>query len=68
VRYGFPGCADILGQMADGRFLAIEVKAARGQATEAQVAFLLQVRRAGGVAILARSIEDVQAGLEAATR
>lgn len=65
VRYGFPGCADILGQMSDGRFLAVEVKAARGQLTEAQRDFLREVSAAGGVAILARSIEDVRAGLEA---
>jgi hypothetical protein len=24
VRYGFPGCSDILGQLTDGRLLAIE--------------------------------------------
>ena len=27
IRYAFPGCADILGQLTDGRLLAVEVKA-----------------------------------------
>jgi len=66
IRYAFPGCADILGQLSGcGRFLAIEVKAAKGDATEAQREFLRAVTDAGGVAVIARSIEDVKAALDA---
>ena len=64
VRYGFPGCSDIIGQLTDGRFLAVEVKSPTGRATEAQGAFLELVRINGGVAVLARSIEDLTPLLE----
>ena len=61
VRYGFPGCSDILGQMTDGRVLAIEVKSAAGRATEAQDAFLKRVATYGGVAGVVRSTAQLQA-------
>ncbi len=61
VRYGFPGCSDILGQMDDGRMLALEVKRPSGKATEAQAVFLERVSAAGGVAGIVRSIADVEA-------
>ena len=64
LRFGFPGCPDILGQMTDGRLLAIEVKSPSGRATEAQAAFLALVATHGGVAILARSLDDLTAILE----
>jgi hypothetical protein len=43
-----------------GRFLAIEVKAAKGVVTQAQQAFLDQVNKAGGKGFVARSVEDVR--------
>lgn len=64
VRYGFPGCSDIIGQIMDGRFLAIECKATRGRVTAAQEAFLGAVAKAGGVALVARSVEDVAGVLD----
>ena len=64
VRYAFPGCADILGQLVTGHFLAIEVKRRGGRVRPKQREFLEQVRRAGGLALLARSIPEVQAGLD----
>ena len=66
VRYGWVGCSDIIGFMTDGRFLAIECKSARGTSTPEQVAFLQAVHAAGGVAILARSVDDVIEGIKAA--
>lgn len=66
VRFGMKGCADVIGQLKDGRFLAIECKAAKGQPTEHQVAFLERVKRSNGVAGIARSIDDARAILEAA--
>jgi hypothetical protein len=60
VRFGFKGCSDIIGQLRDGRFMAIEVKRSRGQPTEAQVEFLSKVQRHRGVAFVAHSLEDVQ--------
>lgn len=61
VRYGFPGCSDILGQMKDGRVLAIEVKSAVGRATAAQDAFLKRVATYGGVSGVVRSTAQLQA-------
>ena len=64
LRFGFPGCPDILGQMTDGRLLAIEVKSPSGRASEAQAAFLALVATHGGVAVLARSLDDLTHFLE----
>jgi len=60
VRLGFTGCSDIIGQLRDGRFLAIEVKRPGGELSEAQVEFLGKVDRHRGVAFVAHSLEDVQ--------
>jgi hypothetical protein len=64
VRFGFVGCSDILGQLKDGRLLAIECKAADGKLSPEQRDFLDQVRRNRGVAGTARSIQDVDTLLE----
>lgn len=54
------GISDILGVLPPGgRFLAIEVKTATGKLTEHQLRFLSAVREAGGVAFVARSLDDV---------
>lgn len=55
VRFGFTGCADILGQLTDGRILAIEVKTPTGKLSNAQRDFLLKVSNNGGVGCVARS-------------
>lgn len=61
VPFGKKGSSDILGVLKpSGRFLAIEVKAPGAQPTIEQIAFLRMVRDAGGVAIVAESIEDVR--------
>ena len=63
------GCSDIIGQLRDGRFLAIEVKRPpwtrpTDDHEREQEAFLNQVKRAGGVAFFATSIEEVRKGLD----
>lgn len=66
VRYGLGvGGADLIG-MASGRFIALEVKAAKGRVSEQQSAFLDAVRRFGGVAEVVRSVEDALAVVEEA--
>lgn len=65
VDYAFPGCSDILGQLIDGRALAIECKSRLGRVRPLQAAFLDTVRANEGLAILARSIDDVRNGLDA---
>ena len=64
VRYAFPGCSDVLGQLRTGHFLAVETKTRVGRATAEQAAFLETVECAGGLAILARSVDDVRDGVE----
>lgn len=64
IRYAFPGCSDVLGQLVTGQFLAIEVKRPGEHPTAEQAAFLAEVAAAGGLAILARSIDDVRAALD----
>jgi Holliday junction resolvase len=47
-------------------FVAIEVKSATGRPTANQLAVLEAVRRAGGIAVLARSWKDVEDALSSA--
>lgn len=65
VRFGWRGCSDVLGQLTDGRLLAVECKAPKGRLQAEQAAFLSQVRRFGGVAFLARDCRDVLRELSA---
>ena len=43
-----------------GRMLAVEVKSATGKPTPEQTAFLAAVVRAGGLAFIARNLDDVK--------
>lgn len=52
------GGSDIIGIAPDGRFLAIEVKTKTGRATKEQLRFIEAVKKAGGIAGIARSQED----------
>lgn len=61
-----PGMADILGVLPGGRFLAIECKAEAGKASELQLDFMASVNAVGGLAFVARSVEDVQRAIDAA--
>lgn len=74
VQYGLcVGSSDLIGwtphvvTAADiGRtvaiFTAVEAKTARGRATAAQLRFLAAVRAAGGIAIVARNVADLEDG------
>lgn len=60
IKFGFKGCADILGQLKDGRFLAVEVKKPKGGKLSIEQAFFLErVRKHGGVSFVATSLHDV---------
>ena len=60
VRYAFPGCSDIIGIIPrDGRFLAVECKTGRGELSEDQVVFAKMVEQAGGLYVVARSVDDL---------
>ncbi len=60
IRYGVggKGGSDLVGIAPDGRFLAVECKAATGRVRPEQVQFIDAVRRAGGLAGIARSADD----------
>lgn len=64
IRFGFVGCSDIIGQMRDGSFLALEVKSQSGAITEDQQAFIDRVRKNGGCAGLVRSVDDAIATIK----
>ena len=68
---GSPGGSDLIGyrrvtvtpEMVGTEvpvFAAIEVKAARGKATQQQKAFIEHIRNAGGIAGIARSVDEAQ--------
>ena len=59
VRFGWPGCPDVLGQLKDGRLLGVEVKAPTGRLRPEQREFLGRIRDAGGVAFVALDCRDV---------
>lgn len=59
IRFGWRGCSDLLGQLKDGRLLAVEVKGPKGRIRPEQAAFLERVRGNGGMAFVARNCRDV---------
>ena len=65
VQYGLcPGSSDLIGWVAVAgvaRFLAIECKSAKGRLTPEQANFLRVVRDSGGVAGVARSVDEALA-------
>jgi len=64
---GLKGVADVLGVLPDGRFLAVECKTATGRISPEQDAFIRNVNLRGGLAFVARGLEDVKVHLEAYT-
>ena len=61
--YGRAGISDIIG-CYKGRFVALEVKNAKGKATAIQLYFLDQVYAAGGVGGVVRCVDDVKKIIE----
>lgn len=59
VFFGKPGSADILGLLPGGRFIAVECKSKKGKLSEKQKDFLANVKRIGGLDVVARSVDDV---------
>jgi hypothetical protein len=66
VRFGTRGMSDILGILPDGRALAVECKTVNGKLSDFQNEFLNAIRRNNGIAIVARSVDDVELGLKEA--
>ena len=68
IRFGWTGCADVLGQLTDGRFLAVEVKGPTGRLRPEQTLFLERVNQAGGLGFMARDLRDVLRELKGQTQ
>jgi hypothetical protein len=65
-QYGTAGIPDLI-VCYKGKFIALEAKVGKNQPTRLQAATIKQIRNAGGVAVVVRSLEDVKAtfaGLE----
>lgn len=60
IRFGVAGMPDILGQLKDGRVLAIEVKAPGKHPTVLQKAFLDKVSNYNGVACCVHDIYELE--------
>lgn len=59
IKLGTPGASDIIACSPTGQFIAIEVKSEKGRLTDKQRDFLRLVEKNNGIAIVARSVEDV---------
>ena len=53
------GGSDLIGWNRRGLFTAVETKSKRGRLTIEQLRFLDNVRAAGGIGVLARSVDEV---------
>jgi hypothetical protein len=60
VFFGKTGSSDILGVLPGGRFIAVECKAPKGRLSDRQIAFLNEIERMGGVAVVAKSVDDIE--------
>lgn len=54
-----PGITDIIG-IYQGMPLAIEVKTEKGKLSEHQISFIQNFKKEGGIAFVARSVDDVE--------
>lgn len=54
-----PGVPDIVGILKGGRFLGIEVKTEKGQLNNNQSQWINAINSYGGLAFVARSVDDV---------
>ncbi len=66
VRFGAVGSPDILGCLAGGRLVALEVKTAKGKVSPYQEAWLEEARALGAVALVVRSVDEALAAVEEA--
>lgn len=63
VRLARKGSPDFVGCRSDGRFFAIEAKGSDGRLTIEQSIVLNQIQAAGGIAVVAHSIEEAARAL-----
>jgi hypothetical protein len=61
MRWGFPGCPDVIGQLRGGRVLLMEIKSATGRVRPEQQAFLEKAIAAGACGGIVRNVDDALA-------
>jgi hypothetical protein len=66
VKFGFKGFSDVIGQMKDGRFLAVEIKRPGKMPTQSQEIFLKMVQDNGGIGFWADDVFTVEEKLREA--
>ena len=60
IKFGWRGCSDLLGQLKDGRLLAVECKRLKGgKLSTEQTHFIDMVNQIGGCAFVATNLHDV---------
>lgn len=64
MKFGKKGSGDILGVLPEGKFLSIEVKTKTGKVSKEQKEFIKRVKEEGGIAFVARSLDDVKKNLK----
>ncbi len=60
IRLAHPGTSDVTGCSKDGRFIAVEAKIKPNKPTQLQEDYLEQVRKRGGIALVAYDLTDVE--------
>ena len=63
IRTGPTGAPDIVGLVPGGRFIGVECKTRRGRLTTKQAEFLDAISAAGGIAVEARTLDDITEAL-----
>ena len=58
-QYGTAGIPDII-MCYKGHFIGLEAKVGKNQPTKLQTATIEQIRKAGGTAVVVRSVDDVK--------
>jgi hypothetical protein len=59
IKMAQAGTADITGCSRDGKFVAVECKIRPNKLTDLQEEYLLQIRKRGGIAVVAYDLDDV---------
>lgn len=54
------GVSDIIGILDSGKLFAIEVKSEKGRVQDNQKLFLSEIKAKGGLAFIARSVDDIE--------
>lgn len=63
-QFSIKGVPDIVGLLPRGRLFAVEVKTSAGKVKPEQQAFIDRINLEGGLAFVARSVEDVMEKLK----